>query len=285
MSLVDLQKRLQKVHNWEIESHCDWNQFDEQFEHKASKNHPSSLVEREEFGINSTSRTISYIDFCIILKICKLRKTKLGIEMHKIDYKKEFKDLFNPPYEKVVVVDVPELNFLMVDGIGEPNASNDYKDAVEALLAVSSALKFDLKNGKLAVDYDVMPIEGLWWTEKMDTSTELKKDVVKWTSLVMQPEFVTNTMFRCAVEFVEKKKHLPALPKLRFEKLHEGLSAQIMYLGPYSAEKTTVDKIRSFIKENGYVETGKHHEIYLTDPRKSESTKTKTILRRSMKKQ
>jgi hypothetical protein len=204
--------------------------------------------------------------------------------MDKIDFKKKFKNLYNTPSKEVVVVDVPAFNFLMIDGMGDPNTSQDYKNAVEALFAVSYALKFNVKKGKLAVDYGVMPLEGLWWADNMNSFAEGNKDLWKWTSMVMQPEFVTEAMFKGAVEFVRKKKNPLALPMLRFESLHEGLSAQILHIGPYSTEKATVEKIHKFMEENGYIFNGKHHEIYLSDPRKSAPEKMKTIVRQAIKK-
>jgi hypothetical protein len=205
--------------------------------------------------------------------------------MDKIDYKKEFKNLFNPSSKKVVVVDVPAFNFLMVDGMGDPNTSQDYKDAVETLFGVAYALKFIVKKGKPAVDYSVLPLEGLWWADDMRSFVEGNKNAWKWTAMIMQPVLVTEQMLRTAVDQVKKKKNPPALSKLRFETFLEGLSAQILHLGPYSAEKATVEKLHGFIRENGYVETGKHHEIYLSDPRKSAPEKMKTIVRQPMKKQ
>jgi hypothetical protein len=204
--------------------------------------------------------------------------------MDKIDYKNEFKILFNPSSKKAVIVDVPAFIFLMVDGMGDPNTSQDYKDAVETLFGVAYTLKFIVKKGKPAVDYGVLPLEGLWWADDMNSFVEGNKDVWKWTAMIMQPILVTEQMFRIAVDQVKKRKNPPALSKLRFETFPEGLSAQILHLGPYSAEKLTVEKIHGFIRENGYVETGKHHEIYLSDPRKSAPEKMKTILRQPMKK-
>jgi hypothetical protein len=204
--------------------------------------------------------------------------------MDKVDYKREFKNLYNPSSKKVAIVDVPTFNFLMVDGMGDPNTSQDYKDAIEALFAVAYTLKFIVKKGKTAVDYAVMPLEGLWWADDMNSFVEGNKDAWKWTAMIMQPNSVTKEMFRAAVDQLKKKKNPPALPKLRFETFPEGLSAQILHLGPYSAEKATVEKIHDFIRENGYVKTGKHHEIYLSDPSKSAPEKMKTVLRQPMKK-
>ncbi len=204
--------------------------------------------------------------------------------MDKIDCKKEFKDLYSPSSKKVAVVDVPALSFVMVDGMGDPNTSQDYKNAVEALFTVSYALKFMVKKGKRAVDYSVMPLEGLWWADDMKSFVAGKKDVWKWTLMVMQPEFVTAALFKEAVEQAKKKKNLPALNKLRFESFHEGLSAQILHIGPYSAEKATVDKIHGFVEEDGYEFSGKHHEIYLSTPGRVAPEKLKTIVRQPITK-
>ena len=204
--------------------------------------------------------------------------------MEKIDFRKDFKNLYTPPSEKVVVVDVPAFNFLMVDGKGDPVISQEYKDAVEALFGVSYALKFIVKKGKSAVDYGVLPLEGLWWADDMKAFVDGKRDTWKWSAMIMQPKFVTEQMVEDIVEQVKKKKNLTALSKMRFKILHEGLSAQIMHLGPYSAEKATVEKIHGFIKDNGYLVSGKHHEIYLSDPRKSAAEKLKTVLRQPIKK-
>jgi hypothetical protein len=204
--------------------------------------------------------------------------------MDKIDLKKEFKDLYTPPSKEVVIVDVPEFPSLMVDGVGDPAVSQDYKDAIEALFAVSYSLKFMVKKVKLAVDYGVLPLEGLWWADDMNSFASGNRDVWKWTAMIMQPKFITKQMFLDAVAHVEKTKNLPALSKMRFEIFREGLSAQVMHIGPYSEEKANIEKIHGFIKENGYVVAGKHHEIYLSDPRKAAPEKLKTILRQPMKK-
>ena len=204
--------------------------------------------------------------------------------MEKVDLKKELKDFYNPPSKKVVIVDVPAFNFLMVDGKGDPNTAQEYKDAVEALFTVSYTLKFMVKKGKIAVDYGVLPLEGLWWADNMNAFVEGDKGSWKWTAMIMQPKYVTQALFKEAVEQVKKKKNPVALPKLRFESFREGLSAQTMYFGPYSGEKATIEKIHAYIKQNGYELSGKHHEIYLSDPRRSAPEKLKTIIRQPMTK-
>ncbi len=202
--------------------------------------------------------------------------------MKKIDLKKELKHLYNPPKE-FVFVDVPEMNFLMIDGKGDPNTSQEYKDSIETLYALSYTLKFMVKKEKM-VDYVVMPLEGLWWTEPMSEFTTENKDIWKWTSMIMQIEYVTEELFNRAVEQVKAKKNLPALSKVKFKSFHEGLSAQIMYFGPYSDEGPTIQKLHNFIKDNGYELSGKHHEIYLGDPRKTAPEKLKAVIRQPVKK-
>jgi hypothetical protein len=202
--------------------------------------------------------------------------------MTKIDFKKELKHLYNPFAKKVEIVDVPMMNFLMIDGSGDPNTAQEYKDAVEALFAVSYALKFMVKKEK-GVDYGVLPLEGLWWTDDMTQFSMQNKDMWKWTTMIMQPEYVTEDLVSKALEQVKNKKKPPALPKIRVESFHEGLSAQIMHIGPYSAEGPTIEKLHNLIKENGYELKGKHHEIYLSDPRRSAPERMKTIIRQPMR--
>ena len=131
-------------------------------------------------------------------------------------------------------MDVPKMNFFMIDGTGNPNTSQQYKEAIEALFAVSYTLKFMIKKGKRPLDYGVLPLEGLWWTDNMAKFSVENKDIWKWTAMIMQPEFVTKEMFSEAIILVEKKKYPPALSKIRFESFYEGLSAQMMHIGDYS---------------------------------------------------
>jgi hypothetical protein len=202
--------------------------------------------------------------------------------MDKIDLKKELKHLYNPSSKEVVTVDVPAMNFLMIDGKGNPNTSPEYMAAVEALFGVSYTLKFMVKKGK-AVDYAVMPLEGLWWVDDMTKFSADLKDEWKWTSMIMQPQYVTADDFKVAVEQVRKKKDSPALSKLRFESFHEGPSVQIMHIGPFSAEGPNIAKMHAFILNSGHALSGKHHEIYLNNPAKSAPEKLKTVLRQPMK--
>jgi hypothetical protein len=199
----------------------------------------------------------------------------------KVDFKKEMKELYNPPSAKISVVDVPPMNFVMVDGVGDPNKSQEYQDAVEALYSISYAIKFMVKKEK-AIDYGVMPLEGLWWTDDMTRFTTDNKDIWKWTSMIMQPEYVSEELFNRALEQVKKKKSLPSLAKAKFQSFHEGLSVQTMYIGAFAEEGPTIEKLHNYIRDNGYVFDGltrKHHEIYLSDFRKTAPEKLKTVVR------
>lgn len=203
--------------------------------------------------------------------------------MKKIDFKKELKNLYSASVKEAAVVEVPEMNFLMIDGKGDPNTSKDFKEAIEALYPVSYTLKFMIKRGKIAVDYGVMPLEGLWWADDMSKFNPENKNLWKWTVMIMQPKYITEDLVKDALKQVEKKKNPPALSKLRFENFNEGLSAQMMHIGPYSAEGPNIEKLHKFIKEKGYKLKGKHHEIYLSDVRKSAPEKMKTIIRQPVK--
>lgn len=203
--------------------------------------------------------------------------------MRKIDLKKEWKELYRPSSKKVAVVDVPPLNYLMIDGRGNPNTAQEYKDAVETLYTVAYTLKFMLKKGVDAQDYVVMPLQGLWWVDNMaDFSAERKEDW-QWTAMILQPPPVTADMVMEAAAQAAKKKNPPALDKLRLESLHEGLSAQLMHIGPYADEAPNIAKIHQFIADNGGQLHGKHHEIYLSDPRRTALEKLKTIIRQPYK--
>ena len=202
--------------------------------------------------------------------------------MRKIDYKKELKNLYKPSPRVVEIVDVPEMNFLMIDGQGDPNTSQEYREAVEALYALSYGLKFIVKKGELEIDYGVMPLEGLWWVEDMSKFDVNDKSSWKWTAMIMQPEFVTKDLFTLVCEQVEKKKNPPALSKIRFEPFAENKAAQTMHLGPFSEEGPTIERIHDFIRDRGYTMVGKHHEIYLSDIRKAAPEKWKTVIRQSI---
>jgi hypothetical protein len=201
--------------------------------------------------------------------------------MEKVDLKKELKHLYQPSAKVIVQVDVPTMNYLMVDGVGDPNTSQAYSDAVEALFTVSYAVKFMVKKGALAIDYGVMPLEGLWWADDMSRFTTTDKSNWKWTMMIMQPSFVTTEMIDSAIADVTKKKNPTAISKLRLEVISEGRCAQILHIGPFSEEGPTIEKVHQFIDSRSRL-TGKHHEIYLSDIRKADPSKWKTIIRQPM---
>jgi hypothetical protein len=197
----------------------------------------------------------------------------------KVDYKKELKQLYLPSSKEVSVVEMPKQQFIMIDGQGDPHTSKEFQEAVEALFSLSYALKFIVKKGKTGIDYGVMPLEGLWWSDDMTKFNVENKSDWKWTLMIMQPEFVTHELFDVAMRQVQKKKNLNALSKLRFKTFTEGKAAQILHIGPFSDEGPTIDKIHSYIQNNGYKASGKHHEIYLSDITKTVPDKLKTIIR------
>ncbi len=200
----------------------------------------------------------------------------------KMDFKKEWKHLYRPPAKKVSVVDVPPMNFLMIDGAGDPNVAPAYRRAVEALFALSYALKFRIKKSG-GLDYVVMPLEGLWWTDDPGRFRMDDKAAWQWTAMMMQPDPVTPALFEEMLAETRRKKELPALERVRFETYHEGLAVQIMHIGPYAAEEPTIARLHHFIQENGYESHGKHHEIYLSDPRRTAPERLKTILRQPVR--
>lgn len=176
------------------------------------------------------------------------------------------------------MVDVPELGCLMVDGHGDPNTSDDYRDAVEALFTLSYTLRFALKKEGV-LDYKVMPLEGLWWTPDMADFTVEDKDAWSWTMLIVQPDVVDGARLDGARSVAAAKKHLPGLDAVRLERWTEGLCAQVLHVGPYAEEGPTIADLHEFIAGEGLELRGKHHEIYLGDPRRSAPGKLRTLIR------
>jgi hypothetical protein len=204
----------------------------------------------------------------------------IGGFVDKIDLKGELKTLYRPSAKVVVEVDVPAFNFLMVDGNGNPNISEKYKEAVEALYSVSYTIKFALKREK-ALDYVVMPLEGLWWADDLTSFNRDEKDNWKWTMMIMQPPEASKQMVQSAITSVQDKKRLLGLKGIRFEQFKEGRCAQIMHIGPFSAEGPTIQRVHDYISSHSALR-GKHHEIYLSDIRKAAPEKWKTIIRQPM---
>jgi hypothetical protein len=201
--------------------------------------------------------------------------------VEKIDLKKELKHLYQPSAKEVVQVEVPAFQFLMIDGKGDPNTSPGYVQAVEALFSVSYTAKFMVKKGRSAMDYAVMPLEGLWWADDMSAFTGNDKAKWKWTMMIMQPDFVEASVIDHAIAEVKRKKGLPAVDALRLERFMEGPCAQILHIGPFSEEGPTIQRVHDFIQARTGL-AGKHHEIYLSDIRRADPAKWKTIIRQPM---
>ena len=201
--------------------------------------------------------------------------------MEKIDYKKQLSEFYGAKVGKPVTVKVPKINYLMIDGHGDPNKSKQYVDAIQTLYAVAYTIKFMVKK-ELGKDFGVMPLEGLWWTEKMADFKVDDKSNWLWTAMIMQPDFITKEMFERAVKQATEKKNPVSIEKIRFEAYDEGRSAQVIYVGPYSGEGPTIMKLHEYIIGQGGKLDGTnkhHHEIYLGDPRRTDPSKLKTIIR------
>lgn len=189
--------------------------------------------------------------------------------------------LYKPSAKEVVQVDVPVFNYLMIDGAGDPNTSPEYAQAVQALFSVSYTVKFMVRKGTQALDYTVMPLEGLWWADDMSAFAANDKSQWKWTMMIMQPSFVEKKVVDAAIATIRNKKNLPTVSMLRFEAFSEGRCAQILHIGPFSEEGPTIRRVHEFIDARTG-RTGKHHEIYLSDIRRADPKKWKTIIRHPM---
>jgi hypothetical protein len=208
--------------------------------------------------------------------------------MQKIDLRKELKHLYAPSAKKVELIEVPEFQFAMIDGSIEagasPSVSPSFQTALEAMYGISFTLKFMSKLRKEdPIDYSVMALEGLWWVDSGEFDFQKKEDW-RYTLIMMQPAHITQEMFQEALAQLRKKKDSPAAAKLRFGSFCEGLSIQTMHLGPYSEEPATIARMQAFAQENRLKYHGKHHEIYLGDPRRAQPEKLRTILRQPVEK-
>lgn len=195
----------------------------------------------------------------------------------KIDHKKTLKHLYNPP-TSFALVDVAPMPFLKIDGSGDPNTADTYAQAVEALYALSYALKFAVRKAT-GVDYAVMPLEGLWWADDYEDFIARRKHLWHWTMMILQPEPLPDGLLDATRAEVARKKAPPALERVRYETFAEGPAVQVMHVGSYDDEAPTIAAMHQYIRDNGYTETGHHHEIYLNDPRKTAPERLKTVLR------
>jgi hypothetical protein len=207
-----------------------------------------------------------------------------------IDYKKAEKELYQPKTTPSII-DVPEMTFIAVDGKGNPNTSEAYKTAMEILYGLSYSIKMSKMGGsapKGYFDYVVPPLEGFWWMPDGGTVDYSNKDRFCWTSMIRQPEFVTPKVFEDAKTVLSKKKPGLDLSKARLIKITEGLCVQVMHIGSYDNEPATIASMERYAVENDCtidINKGRrHHEIYLSDPRKVAPDKLKTVIRLPIRK-
>lgn len=214
--------------------------------------------------------------------------------MEKLDLKKQYKHLYQPSAKRVELVEVPELAFAMIDGAiekgYEPSTSPAFQQATQALYSLAYTLKFTLKKRDAdPVDFPVMALEGLWWVEDGVFDITVK-DNWYYTLMIMQPDVVTPQVFAEGLEAVRRKQGgSRALEKIRLERYKEGACVQTMHVGPYATEPATLERMRAFMQENGLRDLvglgGKHHEIYLGDPRRAAPDRLKTVLRHPVEKE
>lgn len=198
----------------------------------------------------------------------------------KLDLIKELGNLYRQTKKEISILPVPAMNFLSINGFGDPNQNEEYVEAVSALYTLAYKIKFNVKKGPQALDYAVMPLEGLWWAKDMSQFSLQMRAKWEWRMLIMQPEVVTPEIFQQAREETIQKKALPKLRDVQFISFEEGLCAQILHEGPYGeAERPSVERLHEHIRLNGYHPSGKHHEIYLNSPLRTAAEKLRTIIR------
>lgn len=197
----------------------------------------------------------------------------------KIDLKQEL-DCYRARRGEFRIIDVPPLQYLMVDGHGDPNMAGEYAQALAALYPVAYKLKFASKKD-MERDYVVMPLEALWWADDMAAFTSARdKSQWSWTAMILTPDWITGDLLDAAVEQVGRKDPPASLAKVRLETLQEGRCVQTLHVGSYDDEAPVLAAMHEeFIPGAGLAMTGRHHEIYLSDPRRVEPAKLRTILR------
>ncbi len=175
-------------------------------------------------------------------------------------------------------MDVPAMQFVMVDGAGSPESSKDFAEAIGALYGVAYTIKFAAKKAGTP-GIPVMPLEGLFWTRAGEAFPPADPADWHWTLMLLEPPSVTKKFFDESVRQLRERKDPPGLARVRLERFREGHAAQILHVGPYAAEAPTIERLHAFIRDHGYRLTGKHHEIYMGDPRRSAPEKLKTVIR------
>jgi len=213
--------------------------------------------------------------------------------MKTLDLKKDLKAYYQPSAKKIEVIDVPRFKFLMIDGAIEPGMAPDssplFHDNMETMYGAAYTLKFMLKKRPNdQVDYPVMALEGLWDVQDGKFDINVKDNWV-YTLMILVPDLITQDLFEIALALMrEKKGDKPGFARLRLDSFEEGLCVQTMHVGPYATEPETLDRMYAFMEEKGYIDLvgrgGKHHEIYMGDPRRAAPEKLKTVLRHPVKK-
>jgi len=199
--------------------------------------------------------------------------------METIEFKKTYRAYYTPKPAQPEIITLPAMKFLMVDGQGDPNTSQQFQDAIGAIYPVVFGIKFAHKKAGVGPDYTLGPLEALWWTKAGQTFASSSKQDWLWTVMMWVPDFITSKEVKQFTALAKQKKPNPALDKLRLEVFDEGTVVQLMHIGPYGDEQPNIERMHAFAEQAGYKLRGKHHEIYLGDPRRAAPEKLRTILR------
>jgi len=205
----------------------------------------------------------------------------------KLDFRKEYKDLFSPSAKEPQIIRVPDFKYIMIDGRGDPNTSKDFQAKVGVLYGLAYTLKFQLKlNPNNPFDFSIPPLSGLWCADDVRAFFEKgRRHEWKWTLMILVPDRISPDIFERGRQELGRKKDPDFLEDAYFQVYKEGLAAQVMHLGPYSQEGPTISRLHAFFTSQGYVFNGRHHEIYLSDPRRSAPEKMRTIIRQPIRKE
>jgi hypothetical protein len=195
------------------------------------------------------------------------------------DSKKEFNRLYRATTKRIDEVDVPAMKFIMVDGDCQGSNFQEFRIGIQGIFTLSKAMKAAIAKTKIGFEYAVMPLECLWWVKGMDGYTPDNREEWRWILMMVQPEYVTSALAREVLSHMDRDKDLPGISKVRFGVFTEGLAVQTLHNGARADKWTTIDRLRSFIERKGYEVRGRHHEIYLSDPRTISPERMKMILR------
>lgn len=195
------------------------------------------------------------------------------------DLRKQLKPYFQAAREPALIR-IPAIKYLYIEGKGDPATGAEFREAIQALYTLIYTLKFSFKKTGKPRDLPVLPLQAQWWMAgRRKFSTRASRSAWRWRAMIAVPGFVTEAMVRKASAAAGERKPLPALERVHLDRMKEGLCGQILHIGPYAAEMPTIDRLHAFIKEKGYRLKGRHHEIYLGDPRRTKPSKLKTIIR------